>query len=548
MKILTAAQTRLADRYTIEHEPIASIDLMERASQKITDWLLFHIFSEDYEKRVLVFCGTGNNGGDGLAVARQLWASGVRNIHLFVLPLSEQVSEDFEKNLQILPKSIAPIFLLQKADFEREIGKILSQNRAEELLLLDAIFGSGLNREVTGLAAEIILYLNSLAIGTRIAIDLPSGLMAENNPFPDAPILQADHTLTFETPKLAFLFDANTAHTGEWEVLSIGLHPDFMASVESPYQLLTQAWAKKHFRKRQRVSHKGSYGHALLLAGSKGKMGAAQLAAKAALRSGLGLLSILAPACGEIILQSSLPEAMCLSAASYRGFEAKASNRLGNDLDIDVEKNAPNQFFLTDASFDENLYKAFAIGCGLGTAAPTLSFFKTCLQKWNKLSQSKKVALVVDADALNLLAQNPELWDLLPPKTILTPHPKEWERLFGIEKNPYQRLEKSRKWAKEKNVILVLKGAKTAVVCPEGEVYFNHFGNAGMAVGGIGDTLVGIILGLLAQGYSPEIAAALGVQAHARAGDFAASARSQTAMLPSDLIENLSKVWISLEN
>jgi NAD(P)H-hydrate epimerase len=236
---------------------------------------------------------------------------------------------------------------------------------------------------------------------------------------------------------------------------------------------------------------------------------------------------------------------MCLSAESYQNFEAKEGENL--------EKNTPNAFFLTDASFDENLYDAFAIGCGLGTAAPTLAFFKACLQKWqalskSSLSKSKSVALVIDADALNLLAQNPDLWALLPPKTILTPHPKEWERLFGTEDNPYHRLEKSRLWAKEKNVILVLKGANTAVVCPEGEVYFNRFGNAGMAVGGTGDALVGVILGLLAQGYAPEIAAALGVQAHARAGDFAASARSQTAMLPSDLIENLSKVWISLEN
>jgi ADP-dependent NAD(P)H-hydrate dehydratase / NAD(P)H-hydrate epimerase len=511
-KILTAAQIRAADAYTIEHEPIASIDLMERAAGRITDWLLFQYLSEDREKRILVFAGMGNNGGDGLAIARQLWAAGVRNVEVFLVVFSEHTSNDFAQNLQILPSSIPTTYLLDPSQ--------LQDIRIDESdMVLDAIFGSGLKSMPSGIAAATIAYLNSQTPDCLLAIDIPSGLFAEDNPdiplsdTQTLPIIRANQTLSFQVPKLAFFFDAHAQFTGEWDVLSIGLHSEFLASVQTPYYMLTNSWAKSVFRTRKKDSHKGTYGHGLLAVGSRGKMGAALLAAKAALRSGIGLLTLHLPSCGEIPLQTALPEAMLL-------------------LD------SQNDYL---SHFDGNLQNYQAVGCGCGIAQnpATVLMLEALLEKSPK-------NLVLDADALNILAQKPALWNKIPAQTILTPHPKEWQRLFGEESNPYARLQKSRTIAQEKNVVIVLKGAYTAIVCPDGEVFFNRLGNAGMATGGMGDALTGILVALLAQGYTPSVAACLGVWAHAKAGDFAAQ-KSQTALLPSDLIENLHKVWLPLE-
>jgi NAD(P)H-hydrate epimerase len=491
MKILSTEQIRQADQYTIQNEPISSVDLMERAATQVYDWMMQHI---NKENKILIFCGMGNNGGDGLVVARLLYGNGVVP-EVFMVRYSEKMSPDCEVNYQRLKNETA----VPVADIRSEAG---FPKVSEGDLIVDAMFGSGLNRPIEGTASELIRYLNQRP-AIRVAIDIASGLFADS-PSPSSSIFYPDYTLTFQVPKLAFLMPENDLFVGKLEILDIKLHPKFLLEVNTSNFLVNNELIKPIIHFRPKYSHKGTYGHALLIAGSEGKTGAAILGAKSCLRTGVGLLSVKLPPSAWTPLQTALPEAMIQVDDKLDGFSA--------------------------------------IGIG-----PGLSKDEDAQRKVHRLILDAPVPLVMDADALNILSENKTWLSFLPAKTILTPHPKEFERLFGKASTSFERLELQREMAIKHNIIIVLKGAYTATAMPNGTVFFNSTGNPGMATAGSGDVLTGMILSLLAQRYSPEEAAVLGVYLHGLAGDFAAKASSQESMIASDITENIGKAYSSFK-
>lgn len=501
MKIFSAAQIRAWDQYTIQNEPISSYDLMERASTKFVEWFIAEYPNTD--QPIYIFCGSGNNGGDGLAVARLLH-------QVFYQPTVFQCSigtrsEDCEKNYQRL--KVLKTIELQTIQKEDPFPKLTHQN-----LVIDAIFGSGLNRPVQGYWAGLIEHIN-VNSGETIALDIPSGLFSDTTSQGQVTIL-AKATLSFEKPKLSFFFPENHKAVGNWAFTSIGLHATYDQETQSRYHLITETGIKSRIRPRNKYDHKGTYGHALLVVGSYGKIGAGVLAAKACLRTGVGLLTVNAPKCGYEILQSQVPEAM-------------------------VVADPQEDFWSKVPKLDH--YKAIGIGCGLGQEKPSLEALEEVL----KTTESP---IVLDADALNIIAQNPHWLSEIPPNSILTPHPKEFQRLFGETRNDFERLELLSSKAVEHELILLLKGAHTVIALPNGECHFNNTGNPGMATGGSGDVLTGMITSLLAQGYSSVDATIVGVHLHGKAGDLAAEDFSENALLPSDLILYIGKVFKSLND
>ncbi len=502
MKILSIEQVREADRYTIEHEPIASIDLMERAASKVFQWLEYRI---EEAETVRIFCGMGNNGGDGLALARMLTERDILP-HVYMVRYTEKMSPDCLANYnRLLKETKVPVHDIRtKDDFPALTPKEI---------FIDALFGSGLNRPIDGLAAELIDYLNRQK-AIRIAIDIASGLFADS-PTPAGTIFQPDYTLTFQTPKLAFMMPENDPFVGELVVLNIKLHPDYLDEVETNLFVTERPMMEEMIHKRPKYSHKGTFGHALLIAGSEGKTGAALLSAKACLRSGVGLLSVLLPKSSWSALNTYLPEAMLYTIDSLR---PGRNERCFDDFDR------------------LEAFTAIGIGPGLGKQEDSARALK-------RLIQQCEVPLVLDADALNILADNKTWLEFLPTKTILTPHPKEFERLFGKTANSFERLELQRTMAMRHQIIIVLKGANTSIALPNGSIFFNSTGNPGMATAGSGDVLTGMVLSLLAQHYLPEEAAVLGVYLHGFAGDLAEQTYGQEALIASDIINHISQAY-----
>ena len=498
MKILTAAQIRKWDQYTIEKEPIRSIDLMERAAAQCVKWIEDAGMST---RRFQVFCGKGNNGGDGLAIARMLGGRAtVVSVH--ILESGQLGTEDFQANLSRLHQypQIDIRFIQSPANFH-PIGK--------DEIVIDALFGSGLNRLLEGTVAGLVTHINDSAARV-LSIDMPTGLFTDKSSKGNLSIKATD-TLTFQCYKPALLVAENAEYMGVVSLLDIGLHPDFLREIETGYELVNRLSVDAIYRPRNSFSHKGNFGHALIVAGSYGKIGAARLSSEACLRSGAGLVSCHLPICGYEAMQASLPEAMVFS-----------------DF---------NTSFITKIDADLSAFDAIGIGPGLGKAAETRSMLASLLPEIN-------CPLLLDADALNIIGTNPELLKLLRPGTILTPHPKEFERVFGATKNEFDRIDLAIKKSKEYNIIIVLKGHHTFIATPEGRGYFNSTGNAGMATAGSGDVLTGIITGLLAQDYSPVHAALLGVYLHGLAGDIGAMERSMESLIASDIIANLGKAYL----
>lgn len=501
MKIFSATQIKELDAYTIANEPIASIELMERAAQTFVTWFIQKFPDEDTP--IYIFCGPGNNGGDGLAVARLLHQR-FYPVTVYACQIGSDASPDFQKNWQRLPRnSEMKIFSIWQDDYLPE----LSQNA----IVIDAIFGSGLNRPIEGYWATLITYLNEQAL-TRVAIDVPSGLYTDQHT--EGICIKAHKTFTFEMPKLAFVFPENYDKVGEWYYESIQLHADFINKTSTNYYYLDQNMMQTFIRKRQKYDHKGTYGHALLITGSYGKIGATILSARACLRSGVGLLSLHVPKCAYSILQISVPEAM-----------------------VSVDR---HEFYFSEAPTIER-YQAIGIGCGLDTK-------KTSAEALEILLEESKTPLVIDADGLNLIAKNKNLMGKIPKNSILTPHPKEFSRLFGEAADDFARNNLQRLMAQELGVYIILKGAHTCIAAPDGTCYFNSTGNPGMATGGTGDVLTGILTGLFAQQYSALEAAILGVYLHGLAGDLAAAEVGQEALIAGDLIEYLGKAFGKLEN
>jgi NAD(P)H-hydrate epimerase len=491
IKILSANQIKELDAYTIKHEPVPSIELMERACRAFVHWFISRI---DVSKQIGIVCGTGNNGGDGLGIARLLeeWNYAVK---VWVVRGSVSESLDFKTNLSRLKGTRVEIF-----DIVSESDQGLFHDRE---VMIDAVFGSGLSRPAGGIYAQVINCMNKTD-ALRIAVDVPSGLMVDQ---PSAgAILNAHYTVTFQLPKLAFLLPASRNFVGDWSCVDIGLSKSFIRQTESSHAYIVRKDARRILKPRSRFDHKGNFGHALLVSGSYGKMGATVLASRAALRTGVGLLTTHVPKCGYTILQSSVPEAM---------------------VDVDVD-----EVGWTSNPSVEN-YSAIGIGPGIGQAPETVKALRHLLEEFGK-------PVVLDADALNILSSNRELWSSVPEGSILTPHPKEFERLVGSWQNDFERLEKQKALAEQLRSIILVKGAYTTIATPEGKWFFNSSGNPGMAKGGSGDVLTGMLTSLLAQKYSPKDAAILGVYWHGLAGDCAAHDFQEVSMTASDIIDSLS--------
>ena len=500
MKILSAELIRKADQNTIKNEPIKSIDLMERAAKAFVAWFEANF---DREKNVLIFCGTGNNGGDGLAIARILsfrkW-----KVSTIVIKKSSKKSHDFTINYLQLAEVRNVDNVEKKEELDFDIQK--------DDIVIDAIFGSGLTREVKGVYADTINYIND-SKATIISVDVPSGLFIDTIS-PKNSIINADHVLSFQLPKLAFLMPENSEYVKNWSIANIGLDENFINEQGSGFEYIDQQLAKNLIKPRNKFAHKTDYGRILLIAGSWGKMGAAVLCSRSCVKSGAGLVTAHVPVCGYQIMQTSIPEVMVTTDFGER--------------------------YLTGIP-ELNLYDSVGIGPGIDKHIDTYEVIAQLLKNYKK-------PIVLDADALNIIADEQSFMKMLPEGSILTPHPGEFKRIVGFWNDDFERLEQQIAISKEYKIFVVLKGAHTSISTPDGKVYFNSTGNPGMATGGSGDVLTGIITSLLGQKYTPEDASILGVYLHGLAADIAVEFIGEESLSASDIIEYLPQAFIEIRS
>ncbi len=497
IKVFNANDRREIDSYTIENEPISSIDLMERAAWQCSKWIMMN-FSRS--KVFHVFCGKGNNGGDGFAIARHLAQNDYR-VSVYCLYSINELSNDANINFQRLSQfssvSVIHVDTLRQIPFFDESD-----------VIIDAIFGSGLTRNIDGFVAQVIEYINNSS-AIKIAIDIPSGLPGNAEFIPIA-VHKANYTLTFQFPFLTFFLPEYATYVGNWVLLDIGLHKDIINSKQSDFQVIEKSDIR--IIDRPEFAHKNTFGHALIIAGSEGMAGAALLCSKACISAGCGLVTTHVPKNLVPIIQTYIPEVIA---------------------SIDKDKQYISSFP------DVSKYNAIAFGPGIGT--------RSCSQKvLIKLIKNAKAPLVIDADGLNIISQNKDWLKKLPVNTILTPHPGEFDRLFGKCNSSKERVEKLRWASKEYQIIIVLKGRYTIIADINGVCYINPTGNVGMATAGSGDVLTGIITSLLAQGYQPLSAAIIGVYLHGAAGDWAANLKCKESVIASDIIHALPEAFKSV--
>lgn len=493
MKILSAAQTRILDEFTITHEPVSSINLMERAAQRFVEALLKDV-NPKYE--INIFCGCGNNGGDGFAIGRILKHLGC-SVRIFHVQHSAKLSEDCATNKNRL----------------HEVGLIACEiNSIEDVnsiningIIIDALLGSGLNKPLKGLLNDLVNVLNQ-SNSQIFSVDIPTGLFADASTL--SQVIHAHKVITFQLPKLSFLFPEHEPFIGEWQTVNIGLLDTGIEATNTTNFYIDKQEIKSLYQTRSAFGHKGIFGHALVVAGSQGKAGAAVLSAKAALKSGLGLLTCYIPKSIQNIVQIGIPEAMTIP---------------------------------TQENIDCAIYSTIGIGPGLGTNSEALQVFKSILEQATQ-------PLVVDADAINLLSMHPELLNLIPKHSILTPHIGEFRRLVGKSATTSERLEKLRSFTKQHQLIVILKGRNTCVADTNGQLYFNSTGNNGMATAGSGDVLTGILTGLLSQNYNSKDAAIIGVYLHGLAGDLALQNESYESLNASDIIAHLGRAFKQIKS
>ena len=491
LPLLTAQQIREADAYTIANQPISSIDLMEHASKAFVNW--FVNCYPDKNQSISIYCGTGDNGGDGLAIARLLKNHQYKNINVKIAKYTDKTSADFNGNLRWLGNTGIPITALKpEEDLPAENSDII----------IDALLGSGLNKPLAGNYKKLVEYINSLQ-KTVVAVDVPTGFFTEGEINTEATAIKASLVITFQQPKINFLLPESAPVIKCWEAVNIGLDEAFIQSLNSPYLLVEESDIKKLLKPRRRFSNKGTYGHALLIAGQDKTMGAALLTASACAYAGAGLTTACIPQSGLTALNTYMPELMAII-------------RKGNEL--------------PEIKWDQ--YNAIAIGPGLGKDDEALNLLKSTLTNYNK-------PIVVDADGLNLLAEDQSLLKKLPAGSILTPHMKEFDRLFGEHTNWWQRIQTAIKKAQEYSIYILLKNDYTITTTPEGKVHFNSTSNPAMAIGGMGDVLTGIITSLLAQKYTPMDACIIGAYIHGKAGDELALPNKLNVILPGKLAEHL---------
>lgn len=449
-----------------------------------------------------VFCGIGNNGGDGLVVARHLITHGY-NVKTYIVNCSDKRSKDFLLNYDRIKEATKewPDMLTCKQDFPL-INK--------DDIILDAVFGIGLNRPVNEWVTQLFMHFKSSKAFT-LSVDIPSGAFTDKITDNEDSVVWANHTLSFQSPKLIFFLPDTAKFSMQWEVIDIGIDREFLFKTETEADIIGKHEVLPMYQPREKFSNKGTYGHALILGGSYGKIGATLLASRAALASGAGLVTAFIPKCGYSVLQTALPEAMVIT---------DTNDEIITDVDFEIEPTV------------------IGLGIGMGTDTKTVS----ALEKFLKLNSAP---LVIDADGLNILSKKKALLKLLPKQSVLTPHPKELERLIGKWENDFEKLEKVKTFSKKQDVIVVIKGANTITVYSE-KYYVNTTGNPGLATAGTGDVLTGIITGMIAQGYEPLHATLFGVYLHGRSADIAIEGLGYQSLIASHVIEALGDAYIDL--
>lgn len=473
MEILSAQQIYEVNQATIKNQGVSYLDLIERAGTMCFNWV--HQRLQGNPIKIHVLCGIGNNGGTGLVMARHLHQHGY-NVNAYVVNFSEKRTEGFLSNYDKLKDAgVWAEIINSKEDFPEISPKDV---------VVDAILGIGLTRRIEGFTVDLIKYINSIKAYT-LSIDIPSGLFADVSFSDDVPVLQASHTLTFQRPKLAFLLPENEKYIYTWEAINIGLDEQYIAQMKVQHFTIEKQGVLPIYRMRDKYSHKGTFGHSLIIGGSYGKMGSVTLASRGALTAGSGRVTAYIPKCGYQILQTSIPEVM---------------------VEVDAENELEHFNYKSEPT-------VIGLGIGIGTSDKTAKGLE-------KFLKTNKIPLVVDADALNIISENKKLLKLLPENSILTPHPLEFERLVGKWKDGHDKLAKLKQFASENKVIVVLKGANTAIAIGD-LLYFNTSGNPGLATAGSGDVLTGIITGLVAQSYTPIQAAILGVYLHGKTANLA---------------------------
>ena len=503
MKIFTSAQIHELDNYTIEHEPIKSVDLMERAAKALT-----RAITQRWDRYVpvVVFAGPGNNGGDALAVARMLTEQGYE-VQTFLFNISGHLSPDCAENKKRLADKRAKQFTEVTQEFD-------PPQLERGMLVVDGLFGSGLNKPLNGGFASLVKYINA-SPAEVVSIDMPSGLMTEDNTYNvRANIIRADLTLTLGQKKLCMLFAENQPFIGELQVLDIKLSKEGIEKIDSQYTMLEEDDVRPLLLPRDPFAHKGTMGNALLIAGSYGMAGAAILATEACLRSGAGKVTCHSPRKNVAIMQTAVPEAV---------------------LQVDREETTFAE------AVDTEDFQALGIGPGLGTGEQTAIAIIAQLRR-------TQCPIVCDADAINILANHHAWLQQLPKDIILTPHPKEFDRLEGHSADSFERLLKARDLSQRLGAYVILKGHRTALCCPEGHIVFNSTGNAGMATAGSGDVLTGILTGLLARGYGRREACIVGMFLHGLAGDLAAKEMGEESLIARDIIKYLPKAFMLMHN
>ena len=500
MKIFAKEQIYEGDKLTAQRQNISSTELMERAGIQIFNWL--HTRMQGAQVPIHVFCGIGNNGGDGLVIARHLITHGY-NVFAYVVNCSDKRSKDFLVNYERI-KTVTknwPLLLSCKEEFPAI---------TKDDIIVDAVFGIGLNRPVDDWVKALFQHFKNSKAYT-LAIDMPSGLFPDMVPDDENGVVWANHTLSFASPKLVFFLPDTAKYSFQWEILDIGLDPEFLSTTETESELIGKLEVLPLYKPREKFAHKGTYGHALVIGGSHGKMGSVLLATKAVMSSGAGLVTAYVPNCGDVVIQTAFPEAMVITDK--------------------------NESIISDIKFDLKP-TVIGIGIGLGIDKITASAFEAFLKV-------NKVPLVIDADGINLLSQKKTLLKLLKPNTVLTPHPKELERLIGKWTDDFDKLKKAKAFSKKYKIILIIKGAHTIIV-QQDKLYINSTGNPGLATAGSGDVLTGIITSLISQGYEPVQASIFGVYLHGRAADIAVETFGYQSLLASHVIEYLGEAYIDL--
>lgn len=500
MKFFSREQIKKAEDETIQKQGISSLELMERAGKAV--FTEIEKFLKASPVPVRIFCGIGNNGGDGLVIARLLFENGY-DVKVYIVNYSEKRSENFVENYQRFielnkqwPESISegdPFPEIDKNDF-----------------IVDAVFGIGLNRKLKLWVSDLFENINR-SEAFVLSIDMPSGLQMNKVPDEEEKIIKANLTFTFQVPKLVFFLPETAKFAGKFYILDIGLDKEFLRNTPVEASLIKKGDARKLKRSREKFSHKGTFGHALLIGGSYGKVGSIALAATSCLRSGVGMLSVVVPECGYTVLQTHLPEAMVIPDE--------------------------NEKFLRKIEFDFDP-ASIGFGIGAGKDPETKNAFEDLLKKVKK-------PMVIDADGLNILSENKDLLKFIPENSILTPHPKELERLIGKWNDDFEKIKMAKDFVQKYKLNLIIKGAHSIVVTSN-HFYINTTGNPGMATAGSGDVLAGVITGLLSQGYPATDAAIFGVYLHGKAGDLAAQHLGEEALLAGDISDYLGAAFLDL--